>query len=104
MTQPNSPKNGQKDPIPHKLSDHDERSEMLATEKHWDEENPQDPSARAGQHIKEFQKDGVPLSEEDWEHEEQMDDEITDHIDSAVDRSLSLEELAEEELDEEEEE
>lgn len=94
-----------KNPLPHKFSDHDERSEMLATEKHWDEEKPDDPSARAEQHLKEFHKDGVPLSSEDWDHEDELEDEITDHIDSAVDKSLSLEELAqqENEIDEDEE-
>jgi hypothetical protein len=97
-------KNDKKNPVPHKLSDHDERSEMLASEKHWDEEKPNDPGARASQHIKEFHKDGVPLSEEDWENEEKKGDEITDHIDSAVDKSVSLEELAEEELSLDEEE
>lgn len=91
-----------KNPVPHKMSDHDERGEMLATEKHWDEEQPNDPSAVASQHIKEFHKDGVALSEEDWEHEEAKDDTITDHIDKAVDHSVSLEQLAEEEMDEDE--
>jgi len=82
--------------VPSDLSDHDERDENLATEKHWDDAS-NDAAAIAGKRLEEFQKDGVPLSDEDWEKEENQDDEIVDHIDEAVDESL--ENLAEEELD-----
>lgn len=83
--------------VPSDLSDHDERSEGLAVEKHWDEES-NDAAAKAAGHLAEFEKDGVPLSDEDWEQEEAQDDEIPDHINEAVDESL--ESLAEEELSE----
>jgi hypothetical protein len=83
--------------VPSDLSDHDERDEGLAVEKHWDQES-NDALAKAEQHLAEFKKDGVPLSAEDWEKEEENDDEIPDHIEGAVDESL--EDLAAEELEE----
>ncbi len=86
--------------VPSDLSDHDERDEHLAVEEHWDEES-NDPLAKAGDRLEQFQEDGVPLSEEDWEEEEALDDEIPDHLAAAVDQSLEA--LAEEELEEEEE-
>ncbi len=89
--------------IPSDFSNHDERSEAPAVEKHWDEES-SDASAMAGERLAKFKQDGVPLSDEDWEKEEELDDKIPDHIDAAVDRTVSLEELAEEELEEGEEE
>lgn len=69
------------------VSDHDERDEMLATEKHWDEES-DDAAAQAGQHLAEFEKDGVALSDEDWDEEEEQDDQLVDHLDQAIDESL----------------
>jgi len=86
--------------VPSDLSDHDERDESLATEKHWDEES-NDALAVAEQRLDKFKKDGVPLNTDDWDHEEDLDDEIPDHIEAVVDKSL--EDLAEEELDEDEE-
>lgn len=92
-----------KNPIRREDSDHDERDEGMAVEKHWDQES-NDPLAVAEQRVKQFQKNGVPISDEDWEKEEKNDDEIPDHIDAAVDKSVSLEALAEEEMGESEEE
>lgn len=89
--------------VPQHLSDHDQRSEQPATEKHWDDES-RDPAAKAGEHLSEFRHDAVPLSDEDWEKEEALDDEIPDHLDAAIDRTVSLEKLAEEEFAEDEEE
>ena len=89
-------------PLPNNFSDHDQRSEMLASDKHWDEEKPDDAAARAEQHISEFHRDGVPLSEDDWEHEDEVEDKVSKHIDAAVDESL--EHLAEEEMEDEDEE
>lgn len=83
--------------VPSDLSDHDERGEQLATEKHWDDSS-DDAAAIAGKRLNDFNADGVPLSDEDWEKEEEADDEIPDHIDAAVDESL--EHLAEEEMGE----
>ncbi len=81
--------------VPSDASDHDEREEGLATEKHWDQES-DDPMARAAQHLAEFDADDVPLSDEDWEKEERQDDTVPDHVDAAVDDSL--EDMVEEEL------
>jgi hypothetical protein len=53
-------------------------------------------------HRKRFAADGVPLSDEDWEKEEALDDTLPDHIDAALDKSLEA--MAEEELSEDEEE
>lgn len=95
-------------PVPHKLSDHDERSEPMAVEKHWDEESRGgDEAMEAEKNLKRFAADGVPLTDEDWEKEEGLEDKVTDHIDAAVDaaeKHASLEELAEEEMAEDEEE
>lgn len=90
-------------PIPSNLSDHDERSEELAVDKHWDEESREgDEAMESEKHRKRFAADGVPLSDEDWEKEEVLDDTLPDHIDAAVDKSLEA--MAEEELSEDEEE
>ena len=85
--------NDTKKALPSDISDHDERDEQLATDKHWDQES-NDPAAVAAKRLNEFKKDGVPLSAEDWEDEEKSE-ELSDHIDAAVDHSLEA--LAEEE-------
>ncbi len=74
--------------VPSDLSDHDERGEQLATEKHWDDSS-DDAAAIAGKRLKELQEDGTALSDEDWDDEEMQDDEIVDHIDKAIDESLA---------------
>jgi hypothetical protein len=99
MGRAKSVKKNSNKPLPSDLSDHDERSEGMAVEKHWDEES-KDPLAAAGARLEEFRKDNVPLSDEDWDEEEKKDDQIPDHVQGAVDDSL--ERLAEEELDEDE--
>ncbi|MBI4121847.1 MAG: hypothetical protein HY461_00795 [Parcubacteria group bacterium] len=87
--------------IPSKESDHDERSEGLAVDKHWDEEDrPKDEAMAAGRHLKKFATDGVAISDEDWEKEEAADDKIPDHVDGALDKSLEA--MAEEEMNGEE--
>jgi hypothetical protein len=80
--------NDDKKSVPSDFSDHDERDEMLATEKHWDQES-NDPMAVAAQRLKDFEDKNVPLSDEDWDKEEQKDDEVVDHIDAAVDAADS---------------
>lgn len=76
--------------VPSDLSDHDERDEDLASDKHWDEES-NDALATAEKRLREFENDGVPLSDEDWEKEEK-EEEMADHIDAAVDEALDEEE------------
>ena len=91
--------------VPHKLSDHDERGEGLAVDKHWDEESrPKDEAMEAEKNMKRFAADSVPISDEDWEKEEALDDKHPDHIDAALDKHASLEAMAEEEMSEDEEE
>lgn len=87
--------------VPHDLSDHDELGEELAVEKHWDEES-NDALTKAEKHLDEFEEDGVPLSDEDWEREEEQEEELPEHIEGAIDRSL--EQMEEEEWKEEEDE
>ena len=81
--------------VPHSLSDHDERSEELATDKDWDRSS-DDPAAKAGQRLAEFESGKVPLSDEDWEKEERTDDAVPGRIEEAVD--ASLEEMIDQEL------
>ena len=105
MKQANPRPKKPKSAVPHKLSDHDERSEGLAVEKHWDEEErPVDEAMMAERHRSKFAADGVPISDEDWEKEEDADDKIPDHLDAAIDKHASLEALAEEEDAEDEDE
>lgn len=100
---PNTKKNPRKNIIPHKASDHDERGEKLASDKPWmEQERQQDEAMLSERHAKAFQKDGVPLTDEDWEKEEALDDAIPDHLDKAVDDSLEA--LAEKEMNEDSEE
>lgn len=87
-----------KNSLPSDVSDHDERDEQMAVEKHWDEES-NDAAAQAGERLREFEQDGVPLSDEDWDKEDK-EEEMSDQIDAVVDQSL--EELADEELSDEE--
>ncbi len=103
MNDTNKQQNQANTAVPSDLSDHDERSEELAVDKHWDQES-DDALAKAEQRLDEFKKDGVALSDEDWDSEEENDDEIPDHIEEAIDEAVgeSLELLAEQELNEEE--
>jgi len=85
----------------HGDSDHDERNEPLATDIAWEsKETPEDEAMLYEKHAKQFKADGVPLSDEDWDREEELDDTVPDHLSQKLD---SLEALAEEELDEDEE-
>lgn len=84
----------------HGDSDHDERSETLATDVAWDStDKPTDDAMMSERHAKQFKADGTPLSEEDWEREEELDDKLPDHLSQKLD---SLEALAEDELNEDE--
>lgn len=99
----NKPQNKTNKVLPHKASDHDERGESLAVDKPWlDDERPRDAAMAAGKHANSFAADDVPLSDEDWEKEEKLDDNVPDHIDRVVD--ASLESLAEEEMADEDDE
>jgi len=86
--------------VPSDLSDHDERAEELATEKHWDEEEPKDPAAVAASRLKEFHDDGqVIFNEEDMDQFEDSE-EIPEHLNEELEESLD--EIAEQEEVEEE--
>lgn len=74
-------------PIASNESDHDERGEKLATEVDWDK-GTHDAMTEAAEHLAEFKRDGVALSDEDWAEEEEEDDKYTDHVDALVDSSL----------------
>jgi len=83
-------------------SDHDERNEPLATDIAWESsEKETDEAMLSERHAKKFKADGTPLSEEDWEREEELDDTLPDHLSQKLD---SLEALAEDELSEDEDE
>ena len=81
-----------KDPVdeavPSDTSDHDERDEGLATEKHWDEEKPQDAGAVAASRLEEFHDTGqVIYNEEDtdkFQDSEEMPAQINEELDEAL--------------------
>lgn len=99
----NTKKHAPKSVIPKKQSDHDERDETLAIDKPWfDGQGPVDEAMESERHSKKFKQDGVPLTDEDWEKEEENDDKLPDHIDKVVDDSLEA--LAEKEMSEGEDE
>ena len=79
--------------VPSDLSDHDERSESLATEKHWDEES-NDAMATAEKRLDAFKKDGVPISAEDWENEDE-EELKSEHIEASIDDALGNDEVEE---------
>ncbi len=99
----NTKKHAPKSVVPHKASDHDERGETLATDKPWfDGQGEGDAAMESERHAKQFKQDGVPLTDEDWEKEEDADDKRPDHIDKVADESLQA--LAEKEMNEGEDE
>ena len=77
----NTKKNARKSVIPSKESDHDERGETLATDKPWSNgQGEVDEAMESERHAKTFKRDGVPLTDEDWENEEALDDSIPDNL------------------------
>lgn len=81
--------------VPHDLSDHDERGERLATEKHWDEERPTDAAAVAARRLEEFHDSGQVIYNEDETDDFQDTEEVPEHLNEELEESL--EELAEKE-------
>jgi len=86
--------------VPSDLSDHDERSEGLATEKHWDEETPKDPAAVAASRLKDFHDQGeVIYNEEDsdkFEDSEEMPEHINEELEESLDEMADKEKVEEE--------
>lgn len=80
--------------VPSDLSDHDERDEMLAVEKHWDEES-DDPAAIAARRLKDFHDSGTIIYDDDidkFDDAEEIPGKLNEELDE------SLEELAEKEI------
>lgn len=76
--------------VPSDLSDHDERHEGMAVEKHWDQES-NDAAAIAARRLKDFQESGTIIYDEDMDKLNDAE-KIPGRLDAA------LEELAEKEL------
>lgn len=81
--------------VPSDLSDHDERGEGLAVEKHWDQES-NDAAAIAARRLKDFHDTGTVIYDDDIDKFDDAE-EIPERLDAELDESL--EELAEKETD-----
>lgn len=84
--------------VPSDLSDHDERDEGMAVEKHWDQES-DDPAAIAARRLKDFQESGTIIYDDDIDKLNDAE-KMPEHLDAALDESL--EELVDKKLGSEE--